>query len=650
MRVSILDSIALIDSDGIRYQLSPKEQELVAILLANPRGCSRVTIQNKLWPASPIESRQVRLSQTIAKLRKFMGADFIRTVDGELILKVALSNTELGQLDALSHTVESCPTDTTLRGQVKTFLDSVNGKSPSNVIVETIPGIMRQWETAIANLQTVLADMEAVSDAIIASHEAGTEENHHIAPPQRLSDRLIAYVPAFSLFMVVVALGIMFLKSERRTSELPPVITPVEMKFDDLVLAEDKEVAGTPTNSEGTAVRTAQNGDIYACGYMRTAETDVDGFLMRVHPKKGLVWKTRLPGIRPDCDRAFAVHAEADGSCWVAGDTYIDKPVINGGRQIPIGWHLIVWKVSSNGKVVSTTLGKFIAVESPRTAWLVSDNVGGVWAAIQSRSTTGSRPEVVHIASDQTVRTNRQVGTSTFLLASMASDRFGQVVLAGTNVDASLRHASILAIDGYGRDAAYKLIDPVVMGIDVPPVVTAGPHDNFWLTTLVRDHGKLVHRISLLSSTTFDVQVHRDISLDANVVAVSSSGDTAVVNRATLQIESAEQGIRSAFTLSNQPDSERISTIALQSPIDSATVLSLQALHRDAPFTVVRLLDRYKSQIGILRLALTEGVTKATYIKTSEEPNLARCFGDVCTGYVRVNEMRHAVVVRIPER
>lgn len=649
MRVSILDSIALIDGAGIRYQLSPKEQKLVAMLLANPRGCSRVTIQNKLWPASPIESRQVRLSQTIAKLRKVMGADFIRTFDGELILNVGMADTELGQLRAMLLNLQSCPSDAELRRDAQMLLDMADGKSLSSVVVATIPDIITRWETSIATLQATIVNTQLLTDTQIFPQTLDDEENRPIDPPQRFLDRMIAYIPALSLFAVVLVLVVIFLRSSQMTDGLP-VVSPVELKFDDVVLVEDKEVAGTPTNSEGTAVVTGQNGDIYACGYMRTAETDVDGFLMRVDPQKGLVWKTRLPGVRADCERAFAVHAEADGSCWVAGDAYIDKPVTNHGRQIPIGWHLIVWNVAADGTVVSTTLGEYIAVESPRAAWLVSDNVGGVWAAIQSRSTTGSRPEVIHIASDQTVRINRQVGKSAFILANMASDRFGQVVLAGTNVDASLRHASILAIDAYGRDAVYKLLDPIVMGIDVPPVVTAGPHDNFWLTTLVRDRGRLMHRMSLLSCTTFDVQVHKDIVVDTNVDAVSSSGDTAVVNRATLQIESSEQGIRSAFTLSSQPDSERISTIALQSPIDSATVLSLHALHRDAPFTVVRLLDRYKSQIGLLRLALPEGVTRATYIKTSEEPNLARCFGDVCTGYVRVNDMRHAVVVRIPER
>lgn len=111
MRISIIEPMALIYSAGNRISLTQKEKEVLAMLLANPDGCSRQVLQNTLWPTSSVDSRQVSLSQTLSKLRRGSASDLIYASDGNLRLRTSLSQTELGDLNNASDAILETPDD-----------------------------------------------------------------------------------------------------------------------------------------------------------------------------------------------------------------------------------------------------------------------------------------------------------------------------------------------------------------------------------------------------------------------------------------------------------------------------------------------------------------------------------------------------------
>jgi len=644
MRISILEPLSLVDDNGTAFSLSHKEQMLVAMLLASPVGCSRVSIQNALWPTSTIESRQVRLSQTLAKVRKIIGQDSIKTIDGNVRLDLTLADTELGELEASIETLKENPTSDILRQQADAFLQNVWQRKLSQQAIDTIGTLGTRWAAALQSLQATLSTGLESLDSISESTEpqSDTVQNSHSA--RNPSVGLLSIIGAT---VIVAAIFGLLARKPKAVSTAKPVI-PKVLPFTAFVLAEDRENTGVPTNSEATAVAVGAESDVFACGYMRTAGSDVDGFVMRVNRKTGLVWKTVLPGFRRDCDRAFSVLPEPDGTCWIAGDTYIDQRITVNGREIPVGWHLIVWKVGANGLVTNKFIGQAVAVESPRDAWLTTDNVGGVWAAIQARKSSGSIPEVMHIRENGHVEFDKQVGDFPFITHSIATDRFGQVFLAGSMEDASQntgkRKYAIMALDAHGRLALSKSLGDEPNRQSTHIRVEAGPDDQMWVTQQVIVGTKLAHRVMLMSSSTYGISLIDDVIQQSPSSVLISRGDTSAPDRSIVSA-TYDGGLLSTMH-TKLPESPK-NVIELQAKTDSADVLSILAMtHRDSsgPAAIVTTQNAGTSKWSSYQFSITGKSASVSQLDAKPEVRLSSCVDSVCAGYVLRDGIPHAVV------
>ncbi|MFM7187024.1 MAG: hypothetical protein ACKO14_04330 [Armatimonadota bacterium] len=644
MRISILEPLSLVDDNGTAFYLSHKEQMLVAMLLASPVGCSRVSIQNALWPTSTIESRQVRLSQTLAKLRKIIGQDSIKTIDGNVCLDLTLADTELGELEATIEALKDNSTTDISRQQADALLQNLRQRKLSQQAIDTNKTLGTRWAAALQSLQAALStDFESLdSTSQSTKPQADTVQNSHGA--RNPSVGLLSIIGATIIGAAIF--GLLALKPKAVTTTKP--VIPKVLPFTAFVLAEDRENTGVPTNSEATAVAVGAENDVFACGYMRTAGSDVDGFLMRVNRKSGLVWKTDLPGFRRDCDRAFSVLPEPDGSCWVAGDTYIDQRITVNGREIPVGWHLIVWKVGANGIVANKFVGQAVAVESPRDAWLTTDNVGGVWAAIQSRKSSGSIPEVMHIRENGHVDFDKQVGDFPFVTQSIATDRFGQVFLAGSMVGTSqntvTRKYAIMALDAHGRLALSKNLGDEPNRQSSYIKVEAGPDDQMWVTQQLIVGTKLAHRVMLMSSSTYEIRLVDDFFQPSPSSVLISRGDTSAPDRSV--VSAVYEGGLLSITHTKLPESPK-SVIELQTKTDSADVLSILAMtHRDSsgPAAILTTQNAGNSKWSSYRFSITGRSASVSQLDAKPEVRLSSCVESVCAGYVLRDGIPHAVV------
>lgn len=650
MRISIIEPMALIDSAGNRISLTQKEKEVLAMLLANPEGCSRQVLQNTLWPTSSVDSRQVRLSQTLSKLRRGSASDLIYASDGNLRLRSSLSQTELGELNNASAAILKTPDDMGARVNGQQLWNEFHGVKLCLIACDFIPELKRQWGAAIQRLEGALTTpddhqpepIEQPTSAIDASVEAGPIVNH--------SSRLKWQITGLVLVSVITCI---FFVLRPRASQLTsaPIVPEVrQVEFEQTIIAEDKERFGLPTNSESTALSITPAGGIYACGYMRTKDSDVDGFVMRVSPKGGIEWKTRLSGIAKDCDRAFSLLTENDGSNWVAGDTYVDKPIKNHGRLIEPGWHLIVWKISPSGKLLETVLGGFIAGESPRAAWLASDNVGGVWAAVQSRKPLGTVPELLHVSNTCAVVTNIQVGNQMFQLSSLATDRFGQVFLGGIEdgiVAGNHRMENyVICVDARGREVVRKPIGKIESRNTANLIVVPGPDDQMWIarTAQLADGNKYI--VSLMSSSTFALTDVTSYSLSNPVqqVVASLSKSNHVADVATVETESNNGGKSVVFA---PMSAGTRTTVLMPSAMMNQTIVPI---HLDpvqtSPHSIIcRVNPSDANKQNLLRFVLSD--TSATVTSLTKMPAfiVTACTDSVCIGRVQRGNETHAIVL-----
>lgn len=303
-------------------------------------------------------------------------------------------------------------------------------------------------------------------------------------------------------------------------------------------VAEYHAKTGEKENSEGKAIATDEEGNIYVCGFTKTDNEDVDILTMKFASNGKRLWENRYSSPEHDCDRAFSLVVYKDG-VYVAGETYVpEKPGVKGG------WRLITLKYSTEyGELQWSKRCPVITNNEGHRIRLAKDGRGGIYLAGTAQQDKDI-PQILlnHYNSKGDLLWEHKLRTPT-------GSQFGDIASYGTegvlvcgaqqseprsdnrdgllvrlDFDGSeLWHTSLIALDDNpGTDSAQRVTVAQDGSIYVAGIgATEDIAQAFWLAKLTPGGGKEWRRVCAIP----------DAALTINGLEACSGGDIALCGR-----------------------------------------------------------------------------------------------------------------------